>query len=1117
MDIFRIHQDSNNNLKGWARSNYIAGNLIATIPDTLNGFTVLRKMGTSIPSPFARMFLFDASFKMIQQHDGNSPYHLLVSECLDLIEFLYLRSNSSDKLLTIEKWDKVDELRHLRESVTDEHRRLANTLENHLQADMPGLNEIYLFYYDKVLIGGTSPLTLVFTSPNWRRKNRHDFSGGITSQSLFSDIACPLHRRSADFREYMQKLRLAYNVEMNQQSKALYDYLMASFNNYDTHTKEKFVAEDIAASYSKQDFANEYGNIQMVDGTIITSGRLPIAHKNIAAIQNNFQSGYMVRPSRQNYAKYIANGITISLKTPLALTDSGLPNVTYLGGQPWDPHTCHIERFPDKPLHERVLPGGSGTLYPYLTDSDFLQDAIIKVPYAIDSDRFITCFDGNSNYLLPLKKEYFNFFGIENLEQNMKIRNENGTIIVTLDVPIVDATYRNITFEKKYSGDAIIEGNVTDKYFNIGCTPFYKVTDKPALNNYCILLGDTTGKVNLNFYSFDSIASNIPINAQSKRSAISQYIHINSFDLIQLDYDGDKALIIPKMQEIDTRQASLDFLFCVDFGTTNTHIAYSTDQGAHAFPFTIAQNDMQVAFLNKLDLSNGNAGVDYWNSFCSAPFTACVDREFMPTIIGEEKASVSYPYRTVTCETSDFENGNVINLFGNISIGYLMMREQAQVQGVKYRTDLKWALENNPQNITACENRVKAYCEQIVWMLKNKTLLNNGKPAFKLVLTFPGTMNVRTKNSYRFFWTSACQKLLPTVPIQLVDESESVVPYYSFLKNVIDNVSDAVNVDIGGGTMDMLFVQNSGGQQQQYYTSSLFAANDLWGDGLVNMAFAPKDNGYINLLGEALGKKKINVSPNLIKCYNVYKDMAQTSADVISFLFKNDDEFRLTTLIQKDEKLYSLIFIYFGAIMYHITQVLNEIRMPLPTYLTFTGMGSKLIKLISTKEDDIRDLAKLMLETFSGSEVPILFKVAFAADPKEITAEGGLASQHPAIANINPNLIKVYGFEAAEKDYTFGQVHTLKNHVLESFFHFIDIFTTNSEIKNWLYEKYQLTIDSNIIAEIKKYAGISFDKMANRAINPVTPVNETLFFWPLKQSLYELTKIIKPKLSAQKP
>lgn len=1107
MNIFRIHQGINNELKGWDRSNYIDGNLISTIPDTLYGLTVLHKMGTSIPSPFARMFLFDAAFKMIQQHDGNSPYHLLVSECLDLIEFLYLRSN--DKLLDIKKWDKTNELNYLRSSVIKEHQQLADTLENHLQTVMPGVNEIYLFYYDGVLIGGTSPFTLVFTSPNWQRKNRHQFSGGIAGQSLFTNTAYPLHKRSTDFREYMQKLRLTYNVEMSQQSKALYDYLMTSINIYDQQTKTKFATGNIAAYYNKQNFGNEYGNVTMADGTVITSCRLPIAHKNMGNILNNFQSGYMIRPTRQHFANYTANGVPIHLQTPLALTDSGLPNVTYLGGQPWDTHTCLIQRFPAQPLHQRILPGGSGISYPYLTDSDFLQDKIIKVPYTIASDNFVTCFNGDSNYLLPIKKEYFNFFSIADLEQNMSIRNEQGAITVTLQIPISDATYPYINFKKKYVGNDIIEGNTTNKYFNIGCTPFYKVTDLSSLNNYCILLGDTTGNVKLDFYSYDSVNTEIsPTDKIQSKSTIScQYIHIKSFDLMQLDYEGNKALIIPKMQKIDTANAYQNFLYCVDFGTTNTHIAYSTDNGATCSPFSITKEDMQVTFLNKLNLSNGNAGADYWESFQSASFAACADREFMPTIIGEEKASVSYPYRTVVRETTGFEKASKVNLFGNISIGYLMMRELSKIKDIEYRTDLKWALENHPQNITACENRVKAYCRQIIWMIKNKTLLNEGKPTFRLVLTFPGTMNVKTKEKYLSFWKDACDQLLPNIVIKLITESESVVPYYSFLKNAINNVSDAVNVDIGGGTMDMLFIQNVGGKQQ-YYTSTLFAANDLWGDGLSKVAFAPKDNGYIKLIDDALKGNRLNISqPNLINYYNTYKDIAQTSADIISFIFKNEKEFNISTLIVESKtRLYPLIFIYFAAIMYHITQVLKEIGMGLPTYLTFTGMGSKLIKLIAENENDIRDLAKLLLETFSNEKVPNLFKITFAANPKEITAEGGLASQHPDIDAINPQLIKVYGFDEAKTNYTFGETYDLKDYVLKSFNRFIDVFTSSIEIKNWLFEKYDVKITHDIIDKLKTYADKSYDMMAKRAIDPDTPVNETLFFWPLKQTLYELTK-----------
>ena len=291
-DIFRIHDGAQTVLKGWERSSHIAGNLINTIPDTLIGTAVLHKMGTSIPSPFARMFLFDAAFKMIQNdHNGNTSYHLLVSECLDLLEFLYLRSN--DPALVVKKWDKQDALAHLRNSAVQAHRTVADTLENHLNAVLPSLNEIYLFFYNNILIGGTSPLTMVFTSPNWQRKNSLPFTGGIAGQTLFSGIAFPLHTRSNDFREYMQKLRLAYNVEMNQQAHSLFDYLQYSFNVYDHATSGMFGRLGLAAGFTKVRFSEEYGNVCMQDGTMVTSGLLPLSYKNLT-INENFSSGYMI-------------------------------------------------------------------------------------------------------------------------------------------------------------------------------------------------------------------------------------------------------------------------------------------------------------------------------------------------------------------------------------------------------------------------------------------------------------------------------------------------------------------------------------------------------------------------------------------------------------------------------------------------------------------------------------------------------------------------------------------------------------------------------------------------------------------------------------------------------
>ena len=801
-----------------------------------------------------------------------------------------------------------------------------------------------------------------------------------------------------------------------------------------------------------------------------------------------------IRPTVSHYKNYVYNGMPISIDPPMALTDAGLPNVAYIGGQPWNPACCVLNRVPSIPLHQRELPGGAGIVYPYLTDADFLQDKLIQVNYVINRTKFETCTDGESHYLLPVKKEYFNYFTLQDLKQQFRIILKNNKVIVELQVPILDATYPFITLKKEYDTQHIEFYTGGARYFNVGIAPFYKIEDNLTSNSYFVMLGDTTNQVKLSFGLFDKIGTFIKVPLPKERTdEVTKYFKIEntSFDFIELDCNGNKGLLIPKMQKILMAKANKDFIFGVDFGTTNTHIAYSIDNGAHSTSFTITPNDIQTVYMNQDDYGH-------------PLFAELVEREFLPILIGSENSTTSYPYRTAVCETANFKVEEPV-LFGNISLGFHMLQEKLEVRGVSYRTDLKWALEMGAgtEPINILENRVKSYCRQILFMIKNKIVLNEGRLRTTLVLTFPGTMSRPVKNKYIGFWKQEADRILGIGNVDIKDASESVVPYYSFVCKDI-KAGDAINVDIGGGTSDILYVLPSKGIQ--YYSSSLFAANDLWGDGIGNIV-NQKDNGFVQLMDVALEEQRILIhDENLKKCYETTKKIAQSSADIVSFLFKYDREFRLSELITQNNNLYSLIFIHFASLLYHVGQTLEKLETGLPTYLTFTGMGSKYIKLISPMENDIRDLAKCFLETFTGKEVPRLFTVKFADNPKEITAEGALASMHNAVPKIFPELIKIYGFEDAADEYEFSEVATLEDKVCMAFEKFLDKLS-DREIKNYLLNQYGVRIDASIIATMKDYMPQSYQIMASRPLAEDAPVNETLFFWPLKQALYELSKI----------
>jgi len=99
-------------MDGWFATNPYDANRIKHICDTIGGGNAVTKMGTSIPTPFARLVLFNTAFEQLRTQDDNSVYGRLVSECLDMIEFVYNFGND----ITLKKWNIANEIAALKTS-----------------------------------------------------------------------------------------------------------------------------------------------------------------------------------------------------------------------------------------------------------------------------------------------------------------------------------------------------------------------------------------------------------------------------------------------------------------------------------------------------------------------------------------------------------------------------------------------------------------------------------------------------------------------------------------------------------------------------------------------------------------------------------------------------------------------------------------------------------------------------------------------------------------------------------------------------------------------------------------------------------------------------------------
>lgn len=1135
--VFRIHEAkkavdpapfSAANMSGWTQTGHIAGNLLGNI--TLGASS--NKMGTSIPSIFARIFLFEGAFQALKGRpiivlQGVNSDTRLVSECLDLIEFLF--QHGGDKHLVVRRWNATDQIKGLHNSAFKEHKELAKVLEDEIRL-YPNLGEIFLFYWDavtpqlgrrKILIGGTSPYTMVFTSPNWRTAmaaNSLSFNR-LNGKAMFSDASIEsLKDRDSSFKDMIYSLHMAFNTQLQNLAPNFDSYIAQMMDNDSPGIAVGGMAGNPAA------FLAKYTNIKDSNGADVACPVIPLSYEKVVPQA----SGYEIVATSVRYKTYTANdGTHIVLDAPLALNENGLgAGVNYIGTYRWDAAKCKINEAAVRTaeMHNRILPGQTGTKYPFLIWSDFLEDKIIKLPYAQDADNFITAGGGDAKYVLPLKRNFFKYFNIEDISRKIdgtdrkivEMSFGDNSVTVTINVPVRDALHKSIPFIRKYEGDNII-GNTP---FLLGFFPFYKVAGNDVLNRYSVM--KCGGGVSLRFYKVGLIDSPIEVTlrertAEGKILSQTEYYSVkSSFDMVEVCSGNTHGIILPKM--FTAAPAGNHYNFAVDFGTSNTYIAHTTNGQNSPATFEIDAHDRQTVFLT----SQSDMG-QRLNTMRS-PFA----REFAPVALGQG-ADMAYPCRTAVCETAAFENV-VPELFGTISIGFNMMNEKTKPSQFVYKTGLKWLLERHPGD-TNHTNRVKYYFLQTLWMLKNESFLNGGDDNFDVYITFPETMKAPTKMALMNLWNWAKTELCLGCAFHSgTDYSESVAPYNCMASRI--GGSSYLNIDIGGGTNDLLFVLKDGGGQitDARYFSAMFAGDDLWGDGIVISTAHHGGNGFVDFLvgnpgdgnvqgtgirggGGAYPREKVDILEALLN------GVSTSSADVMGYLFKYDDVFQTSGKIRGNTNLYSIVFIHYAAIMYNVSRLIKNLNIDIPERMSFTGMGSKYINLISSDRSVLKALTKLLLEKYTGKKTLPAFDIidtgSLNVDVKEVTAKGvleGLTLQAgfkiPA-GHLQP--AKDLGFDT---DKTLTYKDLAKNEVrdasLKEFMRFVGLFKDN-DFRNFLFNNFGFSIPDALLDDLKTLGEQSFKTMSASVPKEFSGLNvqETLFFWPLKDTLIELSRRYK--------
>src|ERR1035437_7268765 len=584
--------------KNWFASDSYSDKEIEAIKDPEGGSEIT--LPTAIPSPFARMDLVKTAFRNIAKTPSLKAYNTdgiviassedekLVSDCLDLAEMLFIIDSLEHKPNFI-IWDKEVELKKLKQG-SEEHKRLGETLELYLDQDKESYNfdslrKIFLIEYNHKIIGGTSPVTMFFTTAN----DLSDAQIKLTMNDFaFDNNYASLYERDAEFQKYLHHL-LKANKFLTSKMCELANYLEKNVKILNTKNKQlyseinKQIPEDFYKLYAELNTGTANNDVEVLGVGL----RKRKSEDIINYVSNNSEF-------RINSSKVVGEN------KPLVLQNDFSKEWIY-AKDIWK--NFKVPYFENAILSKRRLPEINIT-YPYLTISDFLEPYLIRLVYPINKEKFydgsllIETGDDTKGYLLPLKPKFFEYFNsqdlLTNLPEKPKIELIQGvakSVKVSLKIPVTKKG-EYISFERIYKdspgvmNEQLNHGEILEHQFGITIFPFIKINIPKVKPFYRIQLvdRDIAGDLKMANYDLKFYSNNIvetELSAISKlrsnkqiHSASSKYFVLNhEFDFIQVKSQFANGIVIPKWKLYEA--GNKEFKFAIDFGTTNTHIEYN--------------------------------------------------------------------------------------------------------------------------------------------------------------------------------------------------------------------------------------------------------------------------------------------------------------------------------------------------------------------------------------------------------------------------------------------------------------------------------------------------------------------------------------------------------------
>ena len=986
---------------------------------------------TAIPSPFAQMDLVKNAFKRLSMHanlQGEAMDEKLVSNALDVAQLFFNYSELRNQLRIVE-WNRDTQLEMLKSS--PQHRLLGETIEMFLEQDKEAFNfdkmdRLYFLVYGNQVVGSTSPVTLFMATPN-AKEGRFDIP--VEQNVNLFDLWRPLYVRNQKFVKYIYALFTAY-PELKKCCGEVNNYLITSLPLLPQNLQSEILKE--VGNPAAYDYENIERAKTFLDATFakmdegIQALGVPFYQARAEDIQRAIQeSDFMIVPTRKDAGDrlplVLQNHLNAPATDPFKYITSSWTDATVIRPQDYA-----------MPPEKRVLPATTHQ-YPWLTDDDFFQPALIKLDYTIDRDCF---FDGNlsigsrdtdeCDFVLPIKPLFFKYFNVSDLWGTINgkpkfemVHTQNGsteTVHAILRIP-VQKQGKFITLERNYvvshNGDlrydtANNRGYFLTVPFAVSVFPFVRIQQN---NQYSVQLVDRAlgllenYSLSLSFFkngylqrlADDKVAMRERSMKSEKRVGSFYYKLTDDFDYVSVQLTDDRGnrvaegMVCPRWA--DNIPGHDAFTFAVDFGTTNTHLECMKGENMpEPLKLSSAARERMLATLY-----NGEQIL----------YDVIMKQELLPKTIGED---YGFPQRTVLSETErlDAENVDKIIELGDANIPFIYEKESIGY-GNRIVPNLKWSTE------IATSKRLKAYLTELAQLMRTKVLLENGDiTKTRLVWFYPLAMKVGNIRKMGDMWTKTFEEVfgIPATEDNLLQMPESVAPYYFYKSSsqFRGSASNVANIDIGGGSSDVV-VFESNAKQPTILTSFRFAANVLFGDGFSEVPHGDSNPmlvkyvDYFKRLFDGDDEKYGELNGILDDITSKRK-----SEDINAFLFSvqgnkvvaGNDVFSYNQRLNEDEQR-KIIFIYFYVtLIYYVAMTMKHRGLAKPRSIMFSGTGSKVLDIVGNGRD-LDLISQAVFERVYGEKYDVdgFSVVMEKKEPKQITCRGALMQVRDEVGRVN--------------------------------------------------------------------------------------------------------------------